>query len=53
MKILESRYSEIFKSQMKSAFKKDIVNDNFHRTTDECKQKVLSGFSSESKKLII
>lgn len=34
LKILESRFFEGFKQQMKSAFKKEIVNDDFHSLTE-------------------
>jgi hypothetical protein len=53
LKILETRYLETFKSAMKSAFKKDVANDNFHVLTEEYKSKAARGFREETRALMV
>lgn len=53
LKILEARYLETFKASMKSAFKKDVANDDFHAVTEQYKEKAAAGFAAESRKLCL
>lgn len=53
LKILDARYLEMFKSSMKSAFKRDVANDEFHAVTTQYKEKAKDGFANESRNLLL